>query len=222
MRKQILSFMTICGVSMAAVAAPVAFQEGCQYTQLQNMVRDARNHEQIFEFIKAGVSMDDKTIQCGGTLLQLAIRRGNPSIVNGILTQDKARANKSVSLTGFEIPGAPAEIPVILFAAFYAPNEMTFKVIMEAGGKISARDSSGHGILWYLDKNPVLRRTATEDLIKQILQKQLLDQAKREMLQKKGTQIVETKLNAVSDNTPKELAEPDLAGNTLASPEEDQ
>lgn len=217
MRKSIITLMAVCGVSVGALAVPAAFQEGCQYTQLQKMVRNARNHEQIFEFIKGGVSMDDPNIRCGGSLLQLAIRRGNPSIVNGILTQDKTRANKPVSLAGFDIPGAPAQIPAILFAAYYAPNEMTLKVMVDAGGNIALRDSSGHDILWYLDKNPVLRQTATEDTIRQSLENRILEQGRRELLQKKGTQEIEEKLEAVPDDTPKQLAEPDLAGSTLAT-----
>jgi len=224
MKKSILTCVALCGVSMMAVAAPnnPGFQEGCQYTQLQNMVRDARSHEQIFEFIMAGVSMDDPNIRCGGSLLQLAIRRGNPSIVNGILTQDKTRANKPVSMTGFEIPGAPQQIPAILFAAYYAPNETTFKVMVDAGGNIGVKDSFGHDILWYLNKNPVLRQTESEDSIKQALQKRILEQGRRELLQKKGTQVIQEKLEAVPDNTPQQLAEPDLSGSTLAIPAEDQ
>ena len=222
MRKSILTLMAVCGVSLGAVAAPApAFQEGCQYTQLQNMIRDARSHEQIFEFIKAGVSMDDPNIRCGGSLLQLAVRRGNPSIVNGILTQDKARANKPVSLAGFEIPGAPAQIPAILFAAYYAPNETTFKVMVDAGGNIGLRDTMGHDILWYLNRNPVLRKTEMEDSIREALQNRILEQGRKELLQKKGKQEIDEKLEAIKDDTPKQLAAPDLSGSTLASPEEE-
>ena len=223
MRKSIIALTVLCGIGPALAArtpAPVAPQEECQYTQLQNMIRDARSHEQIFEFIKSGVSMDDRTIRCGGSLLQLAIRRGNPSIVNGILTQDKTRADRPVSLDGFDIPGAPERIPALLFAAFYAPNELTFKVMMEASNNISVQDSLGHGILWYLDKNPVLRKTAMEDAVKEGLQKQLLMQAQREMQQKQKAQIIEKKIEVTPDNTPKELAEPNLDDSTLASPED--
>ena len=224
MRKSIIALAILCGVgpTMAArTSAPVVPQEECQYSQLQNMIRDARSHEQIFEFIKSGVSMDDKTIRCGGSLLQLAIRRGNPSIVNGILTQDKTRADRLVSLEGFDIPGAPEKIPALLFAAFYAPNELTFKVMMEASNNMSVQDTLGHGVLWYLDKNPVLRQTAMEDAVKEALQKQLLMQAQREMLQKQKAQIVEKRIEAAPDNTPKELAEPNLDESTLASPEDE-
>ena len=219
MKKSMITCMALCGIGTVAMAGPVGFQEGCQYSQLQNMIRDARSHEQIFEFIKSGVSMDDPTIMCGGTLLQLAIRRGNPSIVNGILTQDKTRANKPVPMAGFDIPGAPAQIPAILFAAYYAPNETTLKVMVDAGGNISVRGGMGHDILWYLDRNPVLRQTATEDAIKQALQNRILEQGRRELLQKKGTQVIDEKLEAIPDGTPKELAEPDLSESTLATPE---
>ena len=223
MRKSIITLMAVCGVSLGAIAAPpAAFQEGCQYTLLQNMIRDARSHEKVFELIKAGVSMDDKTIRCGGSLLQLAVRRGNPSIVNAILTQDKSRANRIVSLTGFEIPGAPQQIPMLLFTAYYAPSEIIFRVMVDAGADISVRDSFGHDILWYLDKNPVLRQTATEDSIKQTLQNLLLEQGRKELLKKQGTQEIQEKLEAIPDHTPKQLAEPDLSGSTLATPEDDQ
>ena len=151
----------------------------CQYTLLQNIIRDARGHEKIFELIRSGVPMDDQTITCGGSLLQLAIRRGNASIVNGILAQDKSRANSVVSLSDFRISGAPDSVPVILFAAYYAPSETVFKVMVDAGADISVKDTNGHDILWYLDKNPVLRRSNMEDTIQAALQKMLLEQARQ-------------------------------------------
>ena len=155
-------------------------EKTCQYTFLQNMIRDARSHEKIFELIRSGVPMEDPTITCGGSLLQLAIRRGNPSIVNGILTQDKSRANTEVSLKGFNIPNAPDTIPVILFAAYYAPSELVFKVMTDAGADITVKDSNGHDILWYLDKNPVLRRSQTEDTIQSNLQTLLIEQIRKQ------------------------------------------
>lgn len=187
--------------------------EPCQYTVLQNLVRDARDHERVFELIKAGVSMDDPTITCGGSLLQLAIRRGNPSIVNGILTQDKARANKPVSTVGFNMPGVPEKIPAVLFAAYYAPSEVVFNVLVDAGADVSVRDSQGRDILWYLARNPVLRRTQTEANIQATLQNKLLEQARQN-----ATATPITPLPVVPDNTPKELSQPNLAESTLATP----
>jgi len=161
--------------------------------------------------------MDDTGITCGGSLLQLAIRRGNPSIVNGILTQDKTRVNDEVSLRGFLIPGAPERIPVILFAAYYAPSEIVFKVLTEMGADIAVQDSLGHGILWYLDQNPVLRQTKTEDSIKEKLQKMILENARKNSQRQMGgaAPIV---LNKIPDNTPKQLASPSVSDSTLATP----
>ena len=178
MKKTIITFLCLMAFSPAVLAAQEdTYREPCQYTVLQNLVRDARNHEKIFDMIRAGVSMDDETITCGGTLLQLAIRRGNPSILNGILAQDKSRINSLVPLRDFPIAGAPDKIPAILFAAYYAPSEVIFKVMLDNGANVAVKDSRGHGILWYLDRNPVLRKTATEDGIQATLQNMLLKQA---------------------------------------------
>lgn len=177
---------TLALTSVVCAANPETGYTGpCQYTLLQNIIRDARSHEKVFELIRSGVPMDDQTITCGGSLLQLAIRRGNPSIVNGILAQDNSRANATVSLKDFRIPDAPDSIPVILFAAYYAPSELVFKVMTDAGADITVKDTNGHDILWYLDKNPILRRSKTEDNVQATLQKILLEQARQ---LSKGTQ----------------------------------
>ena len=178
------NLFTFCAIlaltSVVCAANPETDYTGpCQYTLLQNIIRDARSHEKVFELIRSGVPMDDQTITCGGSLLQLAIRRGNPSIVNGILAQDKTRVNANVSLRDFRISGAPDNIPVILFAAYYAPSELVFKVMIDAGADITVKDTNGHDILWYLDKNPVLRRSKTEDSVQASLQKTLLEQARQ-------------------------------------------
>ena len=215
MRKSIITTLILCGLVSGAMAAQ-EYQGPCQYTILQNLIRDARGHEQIFEMIRAGVSMDDVNITCGGSLLQLAIRRGNPSIVNGILTQDKSRVNDEVSLKGFSIPGAPEKIPVILFAAYYAPSEIVFKVLTEMGADIAVQDSQGRGILWYLDQNPVLRQTKTEDSIKETLQKMILENARKNAQRQMGAAPIV--LNKIPDNTPKQLATPSISDSTLAAP----
>lgn len=183
----LFAFCTALAMTSVVCAAnpETGYTGPCQYTLLQNIIRDARSHEKVFELIRSGVPMDDQTITCGGSLLQLAIRRGNPSIVNGILAQDKSRANAIVSLKDFNISGAPDTIPVILFAAYYAPSELVFKVMTDAGADITVKDSNGHDILWYLDKNPILRRSKTEDNIQATLQQLLLEQARQ---LSKGTQ----------------------------------
>ena len=74
MKKIYLTAITLLLASSALAAlqpdknAPV---EPCQYTVLQNLVRDARDHEKVFELIRAGVSMDDPTITCGGSSSRL-------------------------------------------------------------------------------------------------------------------------------------------------------
>ena len=171
-----LTLLTLC--AGAGLIASTAMAAPCQYTVLQNMIRDARSHEQIFELIRAGVSVDDPTVTCGGSTLQLAIRRGNPSILNGILSQDKKRINAQVSLADFPITDAPKEIPALLFAAYYAPSETVFKVMIDNGADVSVKDSNGHDILWYLDQNPVLRQSPVEDTVKQMLKQKLFDLAK--------------------------------------------
>ena len=182
MKKSAIAFLCLLGISSLAMAQweerEENYKEPCQYTFLQNLIRDARNHEKVFELIKAGVSMNDETITCGGSLFQLAVRRGNPSILNGILAQDKGQINRQVSLRDFRIPGAPEAIPAVMFAAYYAPSEVVFRVMIEAGADVSVRDSKGHDILWYLDQNPVLRKTKVEDNIQLILQTKLLEDAR--------------------------------------------
>ena len=216
MKRLIMTTLALCCCATAAMAVP-EYQGPCQYTILQNLIRDARTHEQIFDMIRAGVSMDDESITCGGSLLQLAIRRGNPSIVNGILTQDKTRVNDSVSLRDFPIFGAPERIPVILFAAYYAPSEIVFRVLTEMGADITVQDENGHGVLWYLDQNPVLRQTKTEDNIKEALQKTILENARKNSQRQMGQQAPII-LNQIPDNTPTQLANPSMSDSTLAAP----
>ena len=216
MRKSIIKAFVLGGFSAAVLGMP-GYAKACQYTVLQNLIRDARSHEQIFDMIRAGVSMDDETITCGGSLLQLAIRRGNPSIVNGILTQDKSRANRDVSLSGYAIPGAPDSIPVIMFAAYYAPSEVVFKVLTEMGADVTVRDKVGHGILWYMDQNPVLRQTTTEDVVKQTLQNRVLEDARKNSQRQMGQQPPVV-LNEVPNQTPQQLASPTVSDSTLAMP----
>jgi len=206
MKKSAIAFLCLLGVGSLAYAQwgerEENYNEPCQYTFLQNMIRDARNHEKVFELIKAGVSMNDETITCGGTLFQLAVRRGNPSILNGILAQDKGQINRLVPLRDFRIPGAPDVIPSVMFAAYYAPSEVVFRVMLEAGADVSVKDSKGHDILWYLDQNPVLRRTKVEDNIQLILQTKLLEDARHKNEVPVAAQPVQTpELKKVQEDT---------------------
>lgn len=165
MKKILLTAMTICLMAGSAMAQSKGGSVQCSYTPMQTLIRDARNAEQVQALINNGVQMNDSTIKCGGDLLQLAIRRGNIEILGMLLGQSKNRINTNVSLNGFEIPGAPKDIPLIMFAAYYAPSEAAFQELMNAGADVTALDANKNSVAWYIDQNPVLRETATSDQV---------------------------------------------------------
>ena len=109
-------------VSLAALmmALPV-MADNCAYSPLQNLIRNVRSVDEINALTQRGVMFDEK-VRCGGSLMQLAILRGNPDVLQAILNQDRSRANIMVDTGSYYIQGAPREIPLILFAAYYAPN----------------------------------------------------------------------------------------------------
>ena len=156
--KKIL-LLSACLIAMPAMAQKVA---DCALTPLQNLIVNARGAEEIQTLISRGVIFDEQ-VRCGGSLVQLAIRRGNPDVLEAILRQDQNRANAMVSLEAFPIVGAPKQIPVILFAAYYAPNKNIIDLLVAAGANIAATDDLGRNLLWYMNKNPVLRNTALQD-----------------------------------------------------------
>ena len=155
-----LLLLSVC----ALIAMPALAQKTgeCALTPLQNLIVNARGAEEIQALIQRGVVFDEQ-VRCGGTLTQLAIRRGNPDVLEAILRQDQNRANAIVPLDAFPIVGAPKQIPLILFAAYYAPNKQIMELLEAAGANLSATDDFGRNLLWYLNKNPVLRKTALED-----------------------------------------------------------
>ncbi len=155
-----LLLLSVC----ALIATPSLAQKAgeCALTPLQNLIVNARGAEEIQALIQRGVVFDEQ-VRCGGTLTQLAIRRGNPDVLEAILRQDQNRANAVVPLDAFPIVGAPKQIPLILFAAYYAPNKQIMELLEAAGANLSATDDFGRNLLWYLNKNPVLRKTALED-----------------------------------------------------------
>ncbi len=164
MKKSILTAAAIC-----LIAGSVSAQYGqtCNsYTPMQDLVRNARNADQIQQLINSGVQMTDTTIKCGGTLLQLAIRRGNTDVLALLLGQNKAQLNTQVSLDGFNIPNAPKKIPLTMFAAYYAPSEAVFQTLMNAGADVTVLDEQNNSVVWYIDQNPVLRETATADQVR--------------------------------------------------------
>lgn len=145
-------------VSTSVLAGPME----CAYTVLQMKVQTARSQEEIQALINKNVVFEENT-RCGGSLLQLAVRRGNPGVLAAILQQDDSRANNLEKLDAFPIPGVTGEIPILLFAGYYAPNEEMVKLLVNAGADITATDNNGRSLLWYMQYNPVLKNTALYD-----------------------------------------------------------
>lgn len=157
MRMLLLS--ACCLLAMPAMAQRIT---ECALTPLQNLIANARGAEEVQALISRGVVFDEQ-VRCGGSLMQLAIRRGNPDVLEAIVRQDPNRANSQASLDAFPIAGAPKQIPLILFAAYYAPNKQIVDLLVAAGANIAAVDDFGRNILWYLNKNPVLKNTTLQD-----------------------------------------------------------
>lgn len=154
-----LLFLSVCLMAMPALAQK---STECALTPLQNLIVNARGAAEIQTLISRGVVFDEQ-VRCGGSLMQLAIRRGNPEVLEAILRQDQKRANGVALLDAFPIVGAPKQIPLILFAAYYAPNKQIVDLLVAAGANIAATDDFGRNLLWYLNKNPVLRNTDLQD-----------------------------------------------------------
>lgn len=161
MKKLLLTCALGILMSVPVQAAPQQKGE-CAYSPLQTLVRDARDATQITNYITQGVNFDE-TPRCGGTLMQLAVRRGNVDVLTAMLQQDMKRAGQIVSLEEFPIAGAPKKVPLILFAAYYAPNEYVIQVLQQANVDVTQVDEYGRNILWYMDQNPVLRQTQLYD-----------------------------------------------------------
>lgn len=159
-------FLLACVCGLMAVSAEAANTE-CAYTPLQSLIRNVRDVSEVQNLINRGVVLDDPQIRCGGSLMQLAIVRGNPDVLKVLLEQDIKRVDQKVSLEGFSIPDAPRQIPVLLFAAYYSPNESMMRLMVQAveqgGNGLNQVDDSGRNLLWYLEKNPVLRNTQLSD-----------------------------------------------------------
>ncbi len=157
-------------LSVCLVAMPVLAQRTneCALTPLQNLVSNARGAKEIQNLIERG-RVFDEPVRCGGSLMQLAIRRGNPEVLRAMLNQDTKRASAMASLEAFPIVGAPKQIPLILFAAYYAPNAQIVDLLVKAGADIAVTDEFGRNLLWYMGKNPVLKNTDLEDKLNNAL-----------------------------------------------------
>lgn len=177
MMKKILlaTVMVVClGAVTVQAAQPIltnnrrgANSGECSYSPLQDLVRNARSGKDLAPIVGGRVDLN-APVRCGGTVLQLAIRRGNSEIVK-LLLENGASFKENVSLDGFDINGAPNEIPLLSFAAYYAPRQDIVSLIISAGADITQTDANGENILWYIEKNPVLQNTAIHDSIKNAL-----------------------------------------------------
>ena len=177
MKKTLISLIAL----MATVPALAAGE--CSYSILQNLIRNVRTVDEINILIQQGVQFDEQ-VSCGGSLIQLAILRGNPAVLNAILNQDKSRANSMVSL---DLNNSSRQVPLILFASYYAPNADMVNELLKADPSIIAqKDESGRNLLWYMEQNPVLRNTPLYANLKQLLIRALIPT--RQNFQFSGTQ----------------------------------
>ena len=164
-------FMMVC--LLVSTLAMAEFE--CAYTPLQVRVAKARSRADIQDLVDRGINIEEDT-KCGGSLLQLAVRRGEPGVLAAILQQDMARANSMEKLDAFPIPGVTGQIPLLLFAGYYAPNKEIVRLLLDAEASVTATDDKGRNVLWYMQYNPVLRNT---DLYDQINEQILYSLAKK-------------------------------------------
>ena len=162
MKKNILlSLISAALIPLTVYAAP----KDCVYHPLQDIVRSARSEKDIEPWIRDQINFNID-FRCGGSILQLAVMRGNPHILKILLEKGGVNPNEQVENTAFPIKGAPKVIPISFFAAFYAPRSDILNLFMEyAEESIYQTDMNGQNILWYLEQNPVLRNTDLSDLI---------------------------------------------------------
>ena len=106
-----LLFLIACGLLVLPAVAQSVTE--CALTPLQNLIVNARGAEEVQALISRGVVFDEQ-VRCGGSLMQLAVRRGNPDVLEAIVRQDPNRVNTQAVLDAFPIAGAPKQIPLIL------------------------------------------------------------------------------------------------------------
>lgn len=173
MKKSILWIMVaaVCITSSGTMAARMSggsrSSDKCTYAPLQELIRDARSGGDIDQLIKNNVDLNT-VFKCGGSVLQLAVLRGNPEIVKALL-EGGARVDEPVSLEVFPIDGAPKQVSLLMFASYYAPRQDIVRLIISAGANVSEMDENGETVLWYMNQNPVLRNTDLSDDVRNAL-----------------------------------------------------
>ena len=153
---------TLISLAALVMALPVMAADNCAYSPLQNLIRNVRKVEEITTLMNSGVPFNEKP-RCGGSLMQLAVLRGNAQVLQALLQQNPGRSNEMVGLQAYPIQGAPKEIPILLFAAYYAPNDQMLSSLVNAGADITKTDEYGRNLLWYMEQNPVLRNSDLYD-----------------------------------------------------------
>lgn len=133
-------------------SAPAMAQRTCSYSPLQEVVRFANNASDIQRLVARRVNLN-APVRCGGSLVQLAILRGNVDVLK-VLLDSGADTKAPVKLSDFGISGSgmPQEIPLVFFAAYKAPNAEVLKTLVDAGLDVTQTDKNGESISAYLDK----------------------------------------------------------------------
>lgn len=139
----------------------------CSYSLLQETIRSANDVKEVKALVDRQVNLN-APVRCGGTLVQLAVLRGNPQILAELINGG-ADTQTPVDTETFGLVGVPKTLPLILFGARVSPNAETFQVLLDAELDVSQADENGETILTYLDKNPVLRETALIQTIEEKL-----------------------------------------------------
>ena len=185
MKKALL--FTIAGIFLFPSMSFAGPKGECRYHPIQQVVRMARSAQEIEKEITKKTNFNIH-FPCGGSILQLAILRGNPHVLQTLLEKGNINPNETVQNDEFPIKGAPKEFPISFFAAYYAPRAEILNLFVDyAGDEIYKKDANGQTILWYLEQNPVLNNTEISDQIIDNLV--LIDSEKqneRERLQKEA------------------------------------
>lgn len=163
------NYLIALAMALMFASVPAMAQRTCSYSPLQEVVRFANSANDIQRLVARRVNLN-APVRCGGSLVQLAILRGNVDVLKALLNSG-ADIKAPVKLSDFGISGRgmPQEIPLLFFAAYKAPNAEIFKTLIDAGLDVTEMDKNGESISAYLDENPVLAKTAIAEEIDEIL-----------------------------------------------------